>query len=293
MLPKVSVFLLTYQQAHFINETIESVLSQDYPNLEIVVGDDGSTDGTQEILKQYDEMHPGLFKLLLSPSNEGITSNSNKVLAQCSGEFIALLGGDDLWLPGKLHKQVEWFLRNPDAALCHTKTDIFLSSTGETISLVPKTNAYNNDPANLGAFLKDIPDYVGSSFMLPRWAVPETGFDERVKWVSDWIFLIDILAKGRMGYIDEVLTRYRRHSSNISDNRCLMLSDLLLSCDIVENKYPEHTQYVKRYRLDLLENYIASKGLRDDFFLKMQNVLYSCSKFLFRRKAMIPIRSGE
>lgn len=265
MLPKVSVFLLVYQQVYFIRETLESVLAQDYPNLEIVVGDDGSSDGTQEILRKYEEKYSGLFKLILSPINAGITANSNKILAQCSGDYVALMGGDDLWLPGKLHKQIEWLLNNPDATLCHTKTDIFESTSGKTISLIPRSEASNNSPAGLSEFLKDTPGYVGSSFMLPRWAIPESGFDERVKWVSDWLFLLDILSKGRMGYIDEVLTRYRIHNENISSKPTIFFNDQMLAADIAEEKYPQFKGEIENLRIELIKHYLSAKGLTNSF----------------------------
>ncbi len=269
MLPKVSVFLLTYQQAHFIDETIESVLIQNYPNLEIVVGDDGSTDGTQAILKEYDSKYPGLFKLILSSENEGITANSNKVLEQCSGDYIALLGGDDLWLPGKLHKQIEWFLKNPDASICHTKTEKFESTTGEIISYIPGRATCRNSPAGLGEFLEKPPRFVCSSFMVQYWAIPSAGFDGRVKLVSDWLFLLAVLEKGRMGYIDDVLTRYRRHSDNVSSSIDLMFFDVMLASNIAETKYPKYLKYIKRFRFNWILRYANAKCLNEESFYEI------------------------
>src|SRR3954452_23351532 len=105
--------MLTYQHAAFVRESLDSVLVQDYPNMEIVVGDDASTDGTQDILRDYAGRHPGVFKLLLSPVNRGITANSKSTLMACEGELIAHTSGDDVWLPGKLHKQVKWAGKTP------------------------------------------------------------------------------------------------------------------------------------------------------------------------------------
>src|SRR3954466_12075374 len=77
-LPRVSVLMLTYQHAKYVRESVESVLAQNYPNLQIVIGDDASTDGTQDILREYAARHPGLFKLLLAETNQGITKNANQ-----------------------------------------------------------------------------------------------------------------------------------------------------------------------------------------------------------------------
>jgi glycosyltransferase involved in cell wall biosynthesis len=217
-------------------------------------------------LQEYDEKYPGLFKLILSPFNTGITANCNRVLAQCSGDYIAMIGGDDIWLPGKLHRQIEWLLKNPDAALCYTKAEMFESASGKTVALAPKNENSRNSPAGLGEFLKDPPLYVGSSLVLPRWAIPESAFDERVKWVSDWLFTLDILSKGRMGYIDDVLTRYRRHVDNISANMDLMFFDTMVACNLAEGKYPEYLQYLKDFRLGWILRYTNSKCLSDKTF---------------------------
>src|SRR4026207_1049489 len=96
--PKVSVYLITFNQAQFIAKALESVLMQktvfDY---EIVVGDDCSTDGTIEILKSYQQRHPQKLKLVLHNENVGMMRNALDVLANCTGEYIACLEGDDYW----------------------------------------------------------------------------------------------------------------------------------------------------------------------------------------------------
>ena len=89
--PKVSVMIVTYNQENLIGETIESVISQDYPNLEIVVADDASVDGTQSVIKAYQEKYPLQIKPVLNPVNLGITGNCNAALAACTGELVAMM----------------------------------------------------------------------------------------------------------------------------------------------------------------------------------------------------------
>ena len=79
-LPLVSVWMLTYNLKKFIKDCIESVISQNYNKIEIIIGDDASTDKTQEILKEYQKKYPDIIKLILHPTNLGITKNSNSVL---------------------------------------------------------------------------------------------------------------------------------------------------------------------------------------------------------------------
>ena len=96
-MPKVSVVIPTYNRAHLICETIDSILAQTYKDYEIIVVDDGSTDNTQEVLKRYGDKVRYFYQ-----QNQGQASAWNFAVRQSSGEYIALLDSDDLWLPQKL-----------------------------------------------------------------------------------------------------------------------------------------------------------------------------------------------
>lgn len=108
-LPKISIVTPSYNQAQFIRATIDSVLSQDYPNLEYFVIDGGSTDGTIEILKSY-----GKGLNWVSKQDRGQTDAINKGLKMATGEVLAYLNSDDILLPGSLHKVGEYFGKHPD-----------------------------------------------------------------------------------------------------------------------------------------------------------------------------------
>ena len=87
-MPKVSVAIITYNQRHFIPETLSSVLEQNYDDLGIVVADDGSTDGSQELLLDYQRRYPDVIKLVLSEQNQGITKNCNKAFFACTENIL-------------------------------------------------------------------------------------------------------------------------------------------------------------------------------------------------------------
>ena len=103
-LPKISVITPSYNQAKYIRATIESVLNQDYPNLEYIIMDGGSTDGTVEILKSYGKK----FKWE-SKKDKGQTHAINKGLKLATGEVLAYLNSDDIYLPGALKKVGEYY----------------------------------------------------------------------------------------------------------------------------------------------------------------------------------------
>src|SRR5580765_5132910 len=107
-LPTVTVVTPAYNQADFLRDTIESVLSQDYPNIEYVVLDDGSTDDTPKILAEYGDRF-----VWESQKNMGQTPTINKGWAMTSGEIITWLNSDDTYLEGAVRRAVEHFDANP------------------------------------------------------------------------------------------------------------------------------------------------------------------------------------
>lgn len=131
--PKVSVMVITYNQRHLIDETLESVLTQNYQNFEIIVADDGSTDGSREVILEYQRRYPNIVVPILNERNLGITGNSNAAFFACSGELIAILGGDDLFLPDKLRAQAQQFIDNPQVVLSYHPVEIFQSQTNKTL----------------------------------------------------------------------------------------------------------------------------------------------------------------
>jgi glycosyltransferase involved in cell wall biosynthesis len=114
--PQVSVIIPTYNRAWIIKEAVDSVLAQDYKNFELIVVDDGSTDNTSDVLAGYGEYVRVLFQ-----ENKGVSAARNRGVAEASGQFVAFLDSDDLWLPKKLSVQVEFFNQTPDALICQTE----------------------------------------------------------------------------------------------------------------------------------------------------------------------------
>jgi glycosyltransferase involved in cell wall biosynthesis len=114
--PLVSVILPTYNRGWILTEAIDSVLAQDYKEYELIVVDDGSTDNTREILDTY-----GQNIIVLRQTNKGVSAARNRGIAEAGGQLIAFLDSDDLWLPRKLSRQVDFFNLNPDAVINQTE----------------------------------------------------------------------------------------------------------------------------------------------------------------------------
>ncbi len=114
--PLVSVILPTYNRAWIVGEAVESVLGQDYPHLELIVVDDGSTDGTPELLAAY-----GDRLRCIRQENQGVSAARNTGIRHATGYLIALLDSDDMWLPGKLSAQIDHFDAHPETLICQTE----------------------------------------------------------------------------------------------------------------------------------------------------------------------------
>lgn len=122
MQPKVSVVVCTYNQEKTIARTLDSILAQNgnYP-YEIILGEDGSKDGTRTVCEEYAKRFPDIIKLLPAAPNKGMMRNWRDCLAECKGEYIMACAGDDWWHnPDKIKIQVEFMDHNPDYVMCYT-----------------------------------------------------------------------------------------------------------------------------------------------------------------------------
>jgi glycosyltransferase involved in cell wall biosynthesis len=114
--PRVSVVIPTYNRARCLAEAVDSVLAQEEAEVELIVVDDGSTDGTAHMLAGYGEAIR-----VLRQENRGVSAARNAGIAAAQAELLAFLDSDDVWLPGKLRAQVDFFAARPEALICQTE----------------------------------------------------------------------------------------------------------------------------------------------------------------------------
>lgn len=207
---KVSVSMVTYNHGPFIAQAIESALMQkaDF-DFEIVVGDDCSTDGTRSIVAGYASRHPEIVKPVFHSANIGGPRNFASTVNACTGEYVALLDGDDYWTsPHKLQRQVEFLDRNSDFSVC-------FHNTREIEEGVPGPGSLLNPPDQPQA--TSIPDllrcnYVGTASVMYRRrlqsALPDFIFQAAY---VDWLVLLSHARFGKLGYLPEEMAVWRRH----------------------------------------------------------------------------------
>lgn len=142
--PLISVIIPFFNSQEFLRETFESVISQEYSNWEIILIDDGSTDNSIEIAKEYVQKYPARIFCYQHEGhkNKGAAAGRNLGLKKAKGELVALLDADDVWLPQKLKKQVEIFRQNPQISMVCESTKYWYSwSNSKRKDVVVKVGA--------------------------------------------------------------------------------------------------------------------------------------------------------
>jgi glycosyltransferase involved in cell wall biosynthesis len=217
--PKLSVNIITFNHAEFIAKALDSVLMQSTSfDYEIIVGDDCSTDGTREIIQDYHRRWPAKIKPLLHPKNIGMMRNFTQTMEECTGDYVAILEGDDYWTDSnKLQLQAEYLDNHLDRALCHHRVDHVASPSGTKIREFPPPR-YRADQAN-GRGLAMYNYIQTCSVMFRRkWLPPLDAQFEELK-LGDWPIFTLLSERGGIGYIDRTMAHYRVHSSNSWNKR--------------------------------------------------------------------------
>jgi glycosyltransferase involved in cell wall biosynthesis len=211
---KVSALIITFNQERFIAQAIEGFLLQktDFP-CELVIADDGSTDGTRDAIRPYWQRYPDRIRVLLNRRNIGCGRTKVHAYRACRGQYVALLDGDDYWTStDKLQRQADWLDRRPDCALCfHSVNMVWEDASREPVLFRPP---HGKAMYTLGDLLQG--NFIASCAAMYRKGV----FDEFPVWsfvmpISDWTQHVLHAQHGAIGYIDEPMAVYRQHGGGI------------------------------------------------------------------------------
>ncbi len=196
-MPKVSVIIPTYNRLPMLKEAVNSVLAQQFEDMELIVVDDGSTDGTAEEMKRYG----GRVKLIQQSQNRGVSAARNKGILHARGKYIAFLDSDDLWVKGKLKVQVSFLDENPHYPICYT--DEVWIRRGKRVNPMLKHSKYSG-----WIFEKCLPLCIisPSSVMMKRTLFSRVGlFDEALPVCEDYDFWLRISARFPIFFINRKL----------------------------------------------------------------------------------------
>jgi len=204
----VSVITPAYNQSHYLGEAIQSVLLQTYPEFEIVVVDDGSTDGTAEVAQSFQDARIRY----LYQENRGLSAARNTGIQNSNGEYLTFLDSDDKFLPDKLAILVEELESHPDICLAAGQA-IPIDETGKSIG-----KTFDKPiPGDLRQLLMGNPLHVGS-VLLRRSCQQEVGyFDETLRSYEDWDMWLRLARNGcRMTWIPRPVSYYRFHTAQMT-----------------------------------------------------------------------------
>ncbi len=214
-LPLLSIIIPAYNVAAYVREAVDSALAQTYPNVEVVVVDDGSTDDTSAILDSY-----GDRIVLIRQRNRGLAGARNSGIAAARGDLLGWLDADDVWFPTRAQEAVDYLVARPDIAA--VTTDALLID-GETYSNRRYygdyfKGAFPDPSAQLAAMVEHNFMFVGA-VVRTRLLRKYGGFDEALRRSEDYDLWIRLLLGGeRFGRIDVPLAAYRLRSDSLSAN---------------------------------------------------------------------------
>lgn len=213
MLPLVSIVTPSYNQAQFLEATIQSVLSQDYPHLEYIIVDGGSTDGSLEIIRNYADR----LAWWVSEPDRGQTDAINKGFARARGEIFAWLNSDDTYEPGAVRAAVEFLMTHPEVGMVYGDAN-FIDEAGRVIG---KFNARQTDYRRLRRGYVHIPQQA-AFFRASLWR--EVGpLDPSFYFAMDYDLWVRIAARAPIVYVPRTWANFRLHLQGktfIADDRC-------------------------------------------------------------------------
>jgi glycosyltransferase involved in cell wall biosynthesis len=211
--PLISIAMCTYNGERFLREQLDSLIAQDYPNLEIIIIDDRSTDSTMEILGEYENKHDHI-RVIQNRTNLGFVKNFEKSISLCSGEYIALCDQDDIWLPHKISTQIK-YIGNSD--LVYSSVQLIDKNGSRIDREFPTVNPLEGRCHMSLLFTNCV---TGHTCLIRRnvfkHALP---FPEGIKVHDHWIALVAASLSG-LTYFPEFLSLYRQHEQNALLGKC-------------------------------------------------------------------------
>lgn len=227
-MPRVSVVVPAYNYARYLREAIESIQAQDYPELEILVVDNGSTDDTQQVLAAIDEPRLRVFTLA---ENQGLSAAANLALEHATGEYVAYLDADDRWRPGKLRRQVALMESEPEVGVVFCNFVRFNEQgymPGTQFDYFPRLAEVPAVPTAAGggrrittdafcAFVDffDPPAWL-QTMLFRRRVLEGIRFVPGMRLCQDTHFGLRVYQRTGAAYMEEPLVEVRRHGANLT-----------------------------------------------------------------------------
>ena len=235
----VSVIMPCYNSSRYLSASIEGVLAQTYRNLELIIVDDASTDGSLEIAREWQQLDDRIT-IQTHKENRGLAATRNTAIHASTGEYIAFCDSDDIWFPNKLEAQLAEFVRIPSAGLVHSDA-LIMDSNGQTSGqLFSQFIGRGKHAGETGSLLERLcrrNDLCVPTVMVRRQALDHVnGFNEELRSLEDWVCWTKIAAAFPFHFIPNPLAKYRVHNGALSSNKQNMSRNRITALKILFNE---------------------------------------------------------
>jgi alpha-1,3-rhamnosyltransferase len=229
--PLVSIVVITYNSSQFVEETLDSALAQTYPNIEIIISDDCSTDNTVEVCRKWISIHKDCgrsIRLIEAEKNTGVAGNCNRGLAASKGIWIKPIAGDDMLIPDAIESYVRFVNNNPNISVVFARIIVFKGDyPNYNIYVHPVFLKYyfyyNTRMTSKRQFRILSKIFVGSgpaSFIRTEAIRSVNGFDERFPLQEDYPLYIKLAKNGyKFYFLDKVTVKWRKNVNSITNDR--------------------------------------------------------------------------
>jgi glycosyltransferase involved in cell wall biosynthesis len=213
-LVSVSVVMPSYNHAKYLSEAIESVLNQSFKDFELIILDDCSRDNSQKIIETY-QRRDVRIRALFHKKNMGIAKTANELLAEAKGIYVAFVASDDVWVKSKLERQLAILENNEDLVVWSDGLIIDSNGFGTGETFIQWNRASQRKKSGdifeellLNNFI------LGSSILLKTENARKIRFDEQLRYLNDYRFMLELSRQYKYYFIKESLTKYRLHGKN-------------------------------------------------------------------------------
>jgi alpha-1,3-rhamnosyltransferase len=228
-LPLVSIIVATYHSAEYVLETLQSARDQTWPNIELIISDDGSTDNTVELCRRWLEENRHQFartELITVPFNTGISANCNRCIQAARADWIKFIAGDDKLLPDCIKDNMDFVNENPEAVAIFSKVLLFKNNFEEANFLQSNPATY---PVNIMdpvftpqdqyklLLLSDRITFTPSVFLHRRTLLEMGGYDENDRLIEDYPMWLKLTRAGyKLLFFEKATVCYRKHEAAAS-----------------------------------------------------------------------------
>ena len=227
----VSIVIITYNSAAYVLETLESAKNQTYPTIELIISDDGSTDNTIEICKDWLLKNENRFvntKLVTVEQNTGVAANCNRGIQNASTDWIKFSAGDDLLLPNCIQDNMNFVTKNENVKVLFSQLYKFIGNFDTEVdnAKYPKEIPLNLMDPGFSAqdqykrlLLSDRITYTPSFFFNKQTILSVGGFDEKIAFIEDYPMWLNLTKAGiKLYFMGIVTVAYRLHNTSLNTN---------------------------------------------------------------------------